>query len=162
MIYTIGYQGIALDPLKEIMDEKKIDLLINCAASPIRGTPSSTAAASRPISEIACLERKPSRRPLRPGKGRRHRLSGRTPPGKTYLLMCMEKDPRQCHRFYDMGSRLLDRGIDIAHLVERRRLGLRTTSELKRQTLQGPAPRCDTGKGDILSTPSLGQHQSKR
>jgi len=52
------------------------------------------------------------------------------PAEKRYHLMCMEADPRDCHRFQDIGLRLLERGNDITHVEGM--FGLKTTtSKLK-------------------------------
>jgi hypothetical protein len=34
------------------------------------------------------------------------------------LLLCLEDDPSQCHRRYDIARRLLDHGIDVIHLYQ--------------------------------------------
>jgi uncharacterized protein (DUF488 family) len=36
--------------------------------------------------------------------------------GNVLILMCLENNPRNCHRFQDIGVRLLVRGIDIIHI----------------------------------------------
>jgi hypothetical protein len=58
------------------------------------------------------------------------------PAEKKYLLMCMEADPLKCHRYLDLGLRLLERGLNITHIVQTMNgWQLWTTSELKGEPL---------------------------
>ena len=36
--------------------------------------------------------------------------------GNVLILMCLENNPRDCHRYQDIGVRLLKFGIDVVHI----------------------------------------------
>ena len=119
-IYTIGYQGMTLERLIEIMDEKNINRLLDVRSKPY----------SRRVQfNGRQLEKRLGERYLWKGNilgG----LSGPVPEegiqfllaqrdGETTLLLCMEKSPLACHRFYDISRRLYqEAGIDAIHLVD--------------------------------------------
>jgi hypothetical protein len=47
------------------------------------------------------------------------------------LIMCMEHDPRKCHRYQDIGKRLLiDHSIDVIHIIGDREY---TTNQLNQE-----------------------------
>jgi uncharacterized protein (DUF488 family) len=134
MIYTIGYQRLSLDRLTEIMDAEHIDKLLD-----VRSVPYSRWKPDFNKSVLAAAF------------GKRYcwkgwLLGGKAGPvteegieylvglaaEKRYLLMCMEADPRDCHRFQDIGLRLLERGIDSTHIIiSAEGWSTRTTTELK-------------------------------
>jgi len=119
-IYTIGYERMTVERLVAIMDEKKISLLIDVR--------------SKPFSRNAQFNRNNLARVL----GDRYVWKGDILGGlhgpvpeegiaflvtirqtETVLIMCMEKGPRSCHRFYDIAKRLHEiHGIDAIHLVD--------------------------------------------
>ena len=120
MIYTIGYSKFSVEGVHEKINELGVDLLVD-----VRSTPRSRfyPKFNRPEHEKAF--------------GPRYRWMGATLGGKpgpateegiewliaehrsgrTLLLMCVEMDPRHCHRLIDIGARLLARGIDAIHLL---------------------------------------------
>jgi uncharacterized protein (DUF488 family) len=136
MIYTIGYQGLSLDRLTDIMDAEHIDKLLD-----VRSVPYSR---WKPDFNKTALATAFGKRYCWKGRllGGKHGpvteegieyLVG-LPSEKRFLLMCMEANPRDCHRFQDIGLRLLERGIDITHVDGI--FGLkRKTSELKGEGL---------------------------
>jgi uncharacterized protein (DUF488 family) len=136
MIFTIGYQKLTVERLVQIMDEKKIAVLVD-----VRSVPYS---------------RKPdfNRKKLEKILGPRYAwlgdiLGGKFGPAKPQgidkllelvpqfpvLVLCMEDNPCDCHRYWDIGIRLLDKGIDAVHIHGTKEL---RTSEL--------LTSCDEGK----------------
>jgi len=120
MIYTIGYSKWSVEGVRLKMDELGVDLLVD-----VRSTPRSR------------FYPKFNRPELEKAFGAKYRWMGATLGGKpgpateegiewlitehrsgrTLLLMCVEQDPRNCHRLLDIGARLLARGVDAIHLL---------------------------------------------
>lgn len=124
MIYTIGYAHVTVGMLIETMDRHDVRLLCD-----IRTTP---------YSRLSQFNRDALRAALRGVlEGGRYHWMGRDCGGKNgpvramclanilkaekkygaIMLMCMEADPAQCHRYQDIGLRLLRQGHDIVHLM---------------------------------------------
>ncbi len=118
-IYTIGYRGMTLERLIEIMDEKNINRLLDVRSKPY----------SRQVQFNG--------RELAKHLGERYLwkgdilggLSGPIPEEgiaflvtirqtETVLIMCMEHDPVSCHRLYDIGRRLYAACADAIHLID--------------------------------------------
>jgi hypothetical protein len=140
MIYTIGYQLITVPELTAIKDERAINTIID-----VRSVPYSR------IPEKQEFNRNRMRETF-PGsylwKG--DMLGGKEGPatergieyllnkerkGCRLLLLCVEQDPLTCHRYYDIGHRLLERGVDAIHLTGG---VVFSTSELR---MMNPEPR---------------------
>ncbi len=129
MIYSIGYIKITPEQLEQTIREHNIDLLID-----VRSVPSSRKAGfnRKKLEQRFGLE-------VYVWKG--DILGGKFGPaldiGIDYLLqldkegkqilMCVENDPRDCHRYQDIGVRLLEHGIDVVHLYDGK---AETTSEI--------------------------------
>jgi len=124
MIYSIGYQRVTLAQVTKLMDEKGVNLLIDVRSYPNSRHPS---------------KHEFNRNRMETSLGTRYQwlgdvLGGKHGPAKeagidrlvalsekgnhTLILMCMEHDPCDCHRLYDISRRLLKRGIDVIHLVD--------------------------------------------
>jgi ATP-dependent DNA helicase RecQ len=113
-IFTIGYQGLSIEDLGAILERKSIDRIIDVR--------------SKPFSR----KRDFTRKALAAAFGPRYFWKGDVLGGLgviqddavdwlahqdgALLLMCMEADPRDCHRYYKLGVRLLARGVDCTHL----------------------------------------------
>jgi ATP-dependent DNA helicase RecQ len=124
-IFTVGYQGLSIEDLGAIMERKGIDRIIDVR--------------SKPFSRKSGF----SRKALADAFGPRYLWKGDVLGGLgviqddavdwlarqdgVLLLMCMETAPRDCHRYYELGVRLLARGVDCVHLFGSREL---TTTEL--------------------------------
>jgi uncharacterized protein (DUF488 family) len=118
MIYSIGYQRLTPEILKETLRSHNITLLID-----VRSTPYSR----KPQFNRKKLEQ---RFGLNAYVWKGDILGGKFGPaletGIDFLcqldrvgnqaLMCLENDPRDCHRYQDIGIRLLQHDIDIIHL----------------------------------------------
>ena len=120
MIYTIGYSKWSVEEVRLKMDELGVDVLVDVR--------------TRPYGRFHPAFNQPR---LFEAFGPRYRwmgkcLGGKPGPateegiewlitehrsGRTLLLMCVEADPRNCHRLLDIGARLLPRGIDAIHLL---------------------------------------------
>jgi len=115
MIYSIGYQRLTLELLKRAVEEKGIDFLVDCRTTPYgRRT------------EF-------NRKKLEAEFGTSYLFAGNTLGGfapidpkaiqwlagfasGNLLLLCMEEDPRTCHRHYEIARRLHAHGITVTHL----------------------------------------------
>jgi uncharacterized protein (DUF488 family) len=123
MIYTIGYSKWTVDQLLKVMTEKEVDLLVDLRSVPFgRFNPPF----NRPNLEHVL-------RSLYIWKG--DVLGGKYGPvkdeginwliaehnreiGRNIIIMCVEADPRKCHRLTDVCARLyLEHGIDAVHLM---------------------------------------------
>ena len=120
MIYTIGYSKWTVEKVKEKMNELGVDLLVDLRSTPFgRFNPSfnrtdlQRAFGSRYVWKGKCLGGKPG--PAT--EGGMEWLITEHKKGRTLLIMCVEMDPRNCHRLTDIGARLLMRGIDAVHLI---------------------------------------------
>ena len=135
MIYTIGYQKQTIDRLIQVMDEKKVGLLVDVR--------------SIPYGRRHEFNRKNFEKILGPRYAwLGDMLGGKFGPAKPeglvrlaalanqfpILVLCMEDNPRDCHRYYDIGVRLLERGIDAVHIHEAKEL---RTSELLNSNQEG-------------------------
>lgn len=132
MIYSIGYQKRTLQEIRDIMESKDIDLLVD-----VRSIPYSR-------------KHEFNRNRLQEALGSRYQwlgdiLGGKTGPakeigiknllylhgqGKTLLLMCMEHHPCDCHRLTDISRRLARKGVPVIHLFDGQE---RTTDELNEE-----------------------------
>jgi uncharacterized protein (DUF488 family) len=135
MIYSIGYEKITLPDLKRVMKQYHIGLVIDVR--------------SIPYARVAKQEF--NRNKLAEHFGPRYEwkgniLGGKTGPAleagieylmrqngkKSNILLCVENDPKRCHRFYDISVRLLERGIEIIHIYDGRAV---STTELKKEAI---------------------------
>lgn len=128
-IYSIGYQKLTPETLESILHAYGITLLIDIRSVPYSRKP----AFNRKRLEVQFgLD-------VYIWKG--DILGGKFGPAKQegidflvklnaeakQVLMCLENDPRDCHRYQDIGVRLLKHGIDVIHLHD----GIEeTTSEI--------------------------------
>jgi uncharacterized protein (DUF488 family) len=110
MIYTFGYSKWTLEQLKKVMDELGITLLVDVRSIPYgRVNP----AFNRPGLIRAFGRRYTWKGDVLGGKYGPAKEEGidwlvvEHGEGKTLLLMCVEWDPRKCHRLLDIGARLL-------------------------------------------------------
>jgi len=136
MIYTIGYQKLTVERLVRVMDENKIAVLADVRSIPYG------------------RRHEFNRKNLEKILGPRYAwlgdvLGGKFGPAKPQgldkltalaaqfpvLVLCMEHNPCDCHRFRDIGVRLLEKGIDAVHIHDNKEL---RTSEL--------LISCDEGK----------------
>ena len=121
MIYTIGYSKWTVEQVKAKMEELNVDLLVDVR--------------SVPFGRFNPAFNKPS---LMHALGQQYLWRGRSLGGKegpakdegiewvvdqhktdrTLILMCVELDPRNCHRLLDIGARLyVEHHIDAVHLI---------------------------------------------
>jgi uncharacterized protein (DUF488 family) len=120
MIYTFGYSKWTVERVRTKMDELGIDLLVDLRTTPFgRFSPAFNkpelvrAFGRRYVWKGRCLGGKPGPA-TEEGIGW---LVAEHGSGRRLLLMCVEMDPRNCHRLIDIGARLLVRGIDAIHLI---------------------------------------------
>jgi len=122
MIYSIGYLTFTLSRVKSLMEEKDIDLLVDVRSVPYSRRKDKhefnrnrlyESLATHYIWKGRCLGGKPG--PAT--EGGIDWLEKKHKKGCTLLIMCMETDPLKCHRYSDIGIRLLERGIDVAHIL---------------------------------------------
>ena len=120
MIYTFGYSRWTVEQVRAKMDELGVDLLVDVRSVPFgRFNP----AFNKPNLLRHFGERYRWKGPTLGGKsgpvtdeGMKW-LVGEHGRGRTLLLMCVEMDPRNCHRLLDIGARLfVESGINAVHL----------------------------------------------
>ncbi len=116
-VFTIGYQKLTVERLRQVMDKKKIAVLVDVRSIPYGRRPEfnrkKLEADFGPnyvwLGDILGGKFGPAK-PA--GIQKLVELSSKFP----ILVMCMEDDPCGCHRYYDIGSRLLREGIDAIHI----------------------------------------------
>jgi uncharacterized protein (DUF488 family) len=149
MVYTVGYQSITLDDFAHIVELIRADRIID-----VRSVPHSR---KRGFSRKALIERFGE---LYIWKG--DVLGGRSDirsqaiewlreqEGVT-LLLCMELHPCDCHRYYEIGLRLREHGVEALHFLEGRAV---TTTKLKEICDERDArKKGDSGTGAQLGFP---------
>lgn len=123
MIYTFGYMIGTLRQTERFMAAKKVDLLVDLRSAPYSRRPDKYEF-NRNSLRIVLRDRY-----LWKGDALGGKPGPATPEGiawlldqekakRALLLMCVERDPLQCHRFQDIGRRLLAQGLDIMHLTQ--------------------------------------------
>lgn len=129
MIYSIGYAKLTPEQLEQTLRERNINLLIDVRSVPYSRKPNFN---RKRLEQQFGLEVYIWKGDVLGGKyGPVHddgieyllRLSKE---GKQ-ILMCLENNPRDCHRYQDIGVRLLEHGIDVVHLYDGKE---ETTSEI--------------------------------
>lgn len=118
MIYSIGYARMTPQDLEKTLRERRIDLLID-----VRSVPYSRKAGfnRKRLEEQFGLEVYIWKGDILGGKFGPVQEAGidyllRLDKEGKQILMCLENDPRDCHRYEDIGVRLLEHGIDVVHL----------------------------------------------
>ena len=118
MIYSTGYQAITVDQLKDLMDRYGITLIVD-----VRSVPYTRWTAKYQFNRNRM---KAAFGPSYQWKG--DILGGKQGPAteeglaylialtETAVILCMEDDPRRCHRLTDISARLLPLGIEVMHL----------------------------------------------
>jgi uncharacterized protein (DUF488 family) len=129
MIYTIGYQFISLDGLVSVMDKRHIDLLVDVRSVPYSRVPEKYEFNRNRMEKSLgerylwlgdeCGGKKPLTKKciddiVALATAQEEDLLG--PRDRNLLLLCMEHDPLQCHRFYDLSKKLLKRGVEAYHI----------------------------------------------
>lgn len=134
MIYSIGYQGLKLTQIIEAMTTRGVQLLIDLRCKPnSRQRDFNKAILVRVLKEKYLWKGETLGGLCGPVDKKEiewlARLTGRI------LIMCMEHDPRKCHRYQDISRRLLkDFKIDVIHIVGDHEI---VTSELMKEEIYG-------------------------
>jgi len=135
MIYTVGYQNITIEQLEQIMEEKDIGLLIDVRSIPYSRNPGKREFNKNRLRDVLgdlkyvwwgdiCGGK---RGPVIPTCIESLKLYA-MPGEENILLLCLEGDPRECHRYYDISIRLLEHDIDAVHIFNGSEM---KTSEIK-------------------------------
>ncbi len=126
MIYSIGYEKTTIEELEQIMAERNIKLLVDVRSRPYSRRPdryqfnknrliarfNNTGHYDRYIWSGDKLGGLPGPA-TEEGIDMLRKTEER---GNIIILMCLENNPRDCHRFQDIGVRLLKFGIDVVHI----------------------------------------------
>lgn len=118
MIYSIGYARMTPEDLERTLQEHNIELLIDVRSTPYSRKPAFN---RKRLEQQFGLQVYIWKGDILGGKfGPAHEagidfLRKLDKKGKQ-ILMCLENDPRDCHRYQDIGVRLLKHGIDVVHL----------------------------------------------
>jgi len=123
MIYSIGYQRLSIEKLIKKLDEYKIDLLVD-----VRSKPTSR----NPAFRYSNLKQQLGTRYVWLGRTLGG-LTGKRLPGysssvqwlfntsktKNVCIMCMETNPRKCHRGMWISEDLkTEYGVDVQHIID--------------------------------------------
>jgi uncharacterized protein (DUF488 family) len=121
MIYTIGYQALTMSEFNRILEEKMVSVTVDVRSFPYSGRRDKTGFNKNRM-ERAFGSRYTWKGDILGGKhGPAQEMGIRylvevSRLGSTLLLLSMEADPLECHRFHDIAVRLLPYGIDAVHL----------------------------------------------
>ena len=122
MIFSIGYEKTTIEELEQIMKKHSIKTLID-----VRSRPYSRRSDKYEFNKNRLIIRFGSSYEWRgdelgglPGpatkKGIALLLIEEHEIENVLILMCLENNPRDCHRYQDIGIRLLKSGIDVIHI----------------------------------------------
>jgi uncharacterized protein (DUF488 family) len=125
MIYSIGYSKWTIEQLLKVIEDKKVDMLVDLRSTPFgRFSPPF----NRPNLERVLKGRYVWKGHILGGKygpvkdeGIEWLVARKTSDGapRNIIIMCVEMDPRQCHRLTDVSARLmLEHGIDVVHILD--------------------------------------------
>jgi len=154
MIYSIGYQRVTLAQVLTIMVEKEVRYLVDVRSYPNSRHPSKHEfnrgrlekgfpAMYRWMGDVLGGKLGPAKEE---GIIRLITLHNE-PGGHNLMLMCMEHDPCDCHRLYDISRRLLKRGIDVIHLVDGHE---HKTSEVTEEVCNDRKRLCSSSETSLL------------
>jgi len=122
MIHTIGYQAFSLDLVLTIMKESNIDILVDVRSWPFSRNPMKQEFNRNRLEETLGQ----SYIWLGPICGGKNgpvkaacisKLTKLVSAGHHLLLMCMEAQPKDCHRYYDISKQLEECKIHVHHIV---------------------------------------------
>ena len=121
MLFSMGYQGRKFDEFIRALKSNGVKILVD-----VRSKPSSRIASYR----YEALKKRMAREGFQYIWWGEH-LGGMTSireraiktladwqGGKVACLMCMERDPDQCHRSYEIARRLEKYDVTVTHIVE--------------------------------------------
>lgn len=128
MIYSIGYEKTTIEELTKIIHERNIQTLIDVRSRPYSRRPDKYEFNKNRLSSRFSGD--PSGGNVRyrwagdelgglPGPATKEGielLKQTEAEGNVIILMCLENNPRDCHRFQDIGVRLLEAGIEMRHI----------------------------------------------
>jgi uncharacterized protein (DUF488 family) len=122
MLFTIGYQSFTVEEVEAIMADKAIRLLIDVRSVPYSRNPTKYGF-NRNRLEIRLATRYLWKGDILGGKFGPATQEGidwllREIPLGPPLLMCLEANPSDCHRFYDITARLSEHGVSAVHLCK--------------------------------------------
>lgn len=121
MLYTIGYQGMKISEFIDILKKHDIKYLVD-----VRSKPTSRNASFRrsPLSKVL-LENSIQYIWMGDKLGgfgdiKERDIQGLADweKGRTACLMCMEADPRQCHRYDRIAKRVSSYGVVALHIIK--------------------------------------------
>ena len=134
MIYSIGYQKLTLDELKQILEQYNISLLIDVRSVPYSRKPQFN---RKRLEQVFGSDSYVWKGDILGGKYGPATEEGidfllQHDKQKNQILMCLETDPRDCHRYQDIGIRLLQRGVEANHIISDI---IKKTSEILKQNV---------------------------
>jgi uncharacterized protein (DUF488 family) len=130
MIYSTGYQRLSIAGLINTIVARYIDVIVDVRSVPYSRRPDMYEYNKNRLQERFDHERFPMLVTRYLWKG--EVLGGKYGEAKeegitwligqqavsTIILLCMEDNPLNCHRHYDIARRLLLKGIDVIHLYQ--------------------------------------------
>lgn len=121
MIYSIGYQKLTMEDLQRIVRDKEVNFLVDCRSTPYGRRVEFNRKRLEAAFGMAYLFRGDvlgGFSPINEAAIRWLAESGST----VHLLLCMEEDPKTCHRHYEIARRLHQYGITVTHLFRGREI----------------------------------------
>ena len=135
MIYYIGYQQLTVETLEETLRTHNITFLIDVRSVPYSRKPQFN---RKKLEQQFSLDAYIWKGDILGGKFGLVLETGidflrqLDKEGRQVVLMCLENNPRDCHRYQDIGIRLLKYGIDVIHIHD----GIEeTTSQIVKEKL---------------------------
>jgi ATP-dependent DNA helicase RecQ len=113
-IFSVGYRGLSVEGLAAIMERKGIDRIIDVRSKPFSRKPGFSRKALADAFDPRYLWKGDVLGGL--GVIRDDAVDWLAHQDGVLLLMCKEANPLDCHRYYELGVRLLARGVDCIHL----------------------------------------------
>jgi uncharacterized protein (DUF488 family) len=122
MMFSIGYAGMATNQeLVEVMNAYQIECVVDVRSRPtsrnaaFRGPALQKALEANNISYWWAGERLGGLKPIEESAIRdladwEH--------GRRACLLCLEKNPRDCHRFNEISRRIKEYGLTVEHIVD--------------------------------------------
>lgn len=120
MLYSIGYQKITVDQLLEILKKHNIEFLLDVRSKPYSRKYQFNKKALTAILKKHSISYTWAGETLggfTKIRGSAIRRLSKWQSNKTACLMCMEADPEQCHRHYEIAVRLTRYGVTVNHIL---------------------------------------------
>ena len=120
MLYSIGYQDRKIKDFIDLLKSRNIEFLLDVRSRPSGRNPNFRQAALKRHLEMAGVAYSWGGETLGGWakiKECEIRRLAKWQANKTACLMCMEADPKACHRDYEIARRLVRYGVEVIHII---------------------------------------------